>query len=139
MVCGTGTLSGIANGNGWVTIFGGSLHVDSGVYAGDYALIGNANGTRPIISPTRYFIYDNQLALDAPVSLNIYGLLFGSGSTEINIWGNGANNPYTFYAHGSSGNLSTGGDFTVAVVPAPGAIALAGLGAVAFGLRRRRS
>lgn len=139
MVCGTGTLNGVARGNGWFSIVGGNLSVASGVYAGSYNLIGNANGTNPIISPTGFFIYDNQIAPDAPSSLNIYGLLFGSGTTEINIWGTGVNKPYIFYAHGGSGNQTTTGQFTVTAIPAPGAIALAGLGVVALGFGRKRA
>ena len=138
MVCGSGTLSGVVNGNGWLTILGGNLNVASGVYAGSYNLIGNANGTSPIISPSGYFIYDNQLSPNAPATLNVYGLLFGRGATEINIWGTGANNPYTFYAHGNAGNVSTGGEFTVTAVPAPGAIALASLGVISLGIGRKR-
>ncbi|XVJ58380.1 MAG: hypothetical protein HEQ23_02870 [Tepidisphaera sp.] len=140
MVCATGRISGLMNSDGWVSILDGELEVIAGAHAGRYDLIDNPGGTSASISPAGYFIYDNQLAPGEPSSLNTYGLLFGAGGTEINIWGNGANNPYTFYARNGSAILSSDGGFTIASIPEPAGVELAGLGlGAACAVRRRVS
>jgi hypothetical protein len=138
MVCATGRISGLMNSDGWVSILDGELEVIAGAHAGRYDLIGNPGGTSASISPAGYFIYDNQLSPSSPAMLNTYGLLFGAGGTEINIWGNGANNPYTFYARNGSAILSSDGGLTIASVPAPAGVELAALGLGAVCAVRRR-
>lgn len=136
MVCATGVISGLMGQDGWVSIYAGELTVQNGAYAGSYDLIANPNGSSYAISPLGYFIYDNRVAPSAQTSMNVYGLLFGAGGLEINIWGNGDNNPYTFYARDGSTIFSRGGDFVLSSVPAPAGLALACIG-VALSLRRR--
>lgn len=138
-VCGHGTLSAITNGDGSLSVTGGQLFVTSSPAAGTYDLIPNANGRAAILSPSGFFIVDNQLFPSQNAKMNVYGLLFGNANTEVNIWGNGDNNPYTFYAHGGLvGNISDNGSFSLASVPAPGAMALMTAGCLTMGLRRRR-
>lgn len=138
-VCGHGTLSAITNGDGSLSVTGGQLLVTSSSAAGAYDLIPNANGRAAILSPSGFFIVDNQLFPNQNAKMNVYGLLFGNADAEVNIWGNGDNNPYTFYAHGGlCGNISDNGSFTLASVPAPGAMALMTAGCLTMGLRRRR-
>ena len=131
------TLNTISNGNGSLSAVTGSLIVTGGAAAGSYALFTNPAGTAPSISPSGYFQYDNQVFPSLSPVLNLNGLLFISGATEINIWGNGVGNPDTFYAHGPGGNVSESGATTL--VPAPGTAMLTagGLGLVLTRRRRR--
>ncbi len=136
-VCGSGTLSGELNGDGSLSIVSGHLDVTSSAAAGGYDLMPNSNGRAAILSPSGFFIIDNQLFPSHDAKLSWYGLLFGNGSTEVNIWGNGDGNPYTFYAHGAH-DVSDNGSFSLSSVPAPGGMALMTLGGVTLGMRRRR-
>ncbi len=93
------------------------------------------------------FGIDNALytANDAPAPPPSYltglGLLFGNPGapySEINIWGNGGNNNYSFYdstaglAPPFSYTGSTPGTFTLQLIPEPSSLVLCGLGAVAL-------
>ncbi|MEK6703949.1 MAG: PEP-CTERM sorting domain-containing protein [Planctomycetota bacterium] len=138
-VCGHGMLSAISNGDGSLSVMSGQLFVTSSSAAGSYDLIPNKNGRAAVLSPSGFFIVDNQLFPIQNTKMNVYGLLFGNGKTEVNIWGNGDGNPYTFYAHGKkSGDVSSHGSFALSSVPAPGAAVLMTAGCLTMGLRRRR-
>jgi len=146
LVMASGTLSGTALGNGSFEITSGEMYVTDGLAAGVYSLRVNPNGQAPAYSPSGYFIYDNLLAPESTDGVvTWYGLLFAGAGAEINIFREDAAGPYTFYSHGSSGNVVDYGAFSAgwAVpgalpdVPAPGGAALLCVGAVVLGRRRR--
>lgn len=130
-----GVLSGVSNGNGTCSILSGVLIVDSGAASGTYNLVAHS-GTSPFYSNSGFFIVNNQLrTATTGQSLDIYGLLFSGNNTEINIWGNGAGQGYTFYSHNSV-NMRTNGEFTFSAVPAPATLTAIGFGTIF--LRRKR-
>lgn len=134
-----GLVTAVSSGTGSFLASAGSLTVTSGGAAGSYDLFQNANGASPIISPSGFFIFDDQIVPGAGQPINWYGLLFTGGGAEINIWGNKDGQTYTFYSHGPNGNIQDIGQFTLTAVPAPGGVAmLAMAGAGLAAVRRRR-
>ncbi len=143
----SGTLSATDNGNGSYTAIAGLINVTSGgLPVGSFPLWANPNAPNAIVSPSGQFSIDNQLfPADGPGGyLDVSGLLFTDGTTEINIWGNGQNNPYSGWsaAGGNYTYASNEGSFTLTLVPVPaasltGLAGLAGLGV--FGRRRVRA
>lgn len=133
-----GLVTAVSNGTGSLRAVSGSLTVGTGGAAGNYDLFQNANGDSPIISPSGFFIFDNQVNPSAGQPINWYGLLFTGGGAEINVWGNLDHTTYTFYSHGPGGNIRDTGQFTLTAVPAPGGVALVGLAGVCVAVGRRR-
>ena len=150
-ITGSGTIDATPNGDGSYTAIAGSITFTSGPDTGTFGLFPKLLGT----SPSGAFYYDNQLTPTAATGgiLDIDGLLFINGATEINLWGNGAGIPDTFDSWTAKGGYTgeVAGTFTavatttataVAVAtPEPGTLIiwslLGGLG-MAVGCSRRR-
>ncbi len=135
---GSGTL--VTNATGFAT--SGSLVMSSGSDVGAYTLF--SGGGTPTVSPFGAFIFDNMTLGGSALALDYWGLLFVGNGLEINIWGNGAGNPFSFYSHnGSFYNVSSNAaSFTLtAATPIPAAVWLfssALMGLVGIGQRKQR-
>jgi hypothetical protein len=120
---GSGSL--VTDATGFAT--SGSLVMTSGADIGTFTLF--SGGVSPTVSPYGAFIFDNLTYNGSAIDLDWYGLLFVGNGLEINIWGNGAGNPYSFWSHnGSSYNVSSNAAaFTMtAATPIPAAVWLFG-------------
>jgi hypothetical protein len=115
-----GVLQATNNGDGTFTATSGYLVVISGPDVGEYDLFPNPNPPFPFVSPAGAFIVDDELYPGQDPLLDMYGLLFTGGGLEINIWGNGAGIPYSYYSwNGSTYNLaSNNASFALAGTPA---------------------
>jgi hypothetical protein len=160
---GYGTLNSVPDGLGddGMHAFSGSLTVTSSAGGalplGVYPLIPQGPGVT--LSPGGNFLDDNLIypANDAgsganngadgfaPISnpsyLDVFGLLFGKGGREINIWGTGGGDYAFVFAPPAYGGAFTGGTFKLAA-PEPGSLTLLGIGAaglLAAAWRRRRA
>ena len=129
----SGNLVANDNGNGLtMTCVAGDITITTGPVTGTFNLVpgGGSDGS---------FAWDN-LLYTGPATLDIYGLLFTDGSTEVNIWGNGGPNNYSawmappnwFYQGEQIGTFVISPS-----VPAPGAAAMLGVGLLASARRRR--
>jgi hypothetical protein len=131
---GTGSL--VTDTTGLAT--SGSLELTSGL-VGIYSLF--AGGPAVTNSPFGAFMYNNMTYNGASVELDVWGLLFVGNGYEINIWGNGVGNPYSFYAATSAGTYVVSSDAaSVAPVPVPAAVWLFGsafIGLVGIGKRKQ--
>jgi hypothetical protein len=145
-IAATGTLTGdlIAGGGGALEITSGTISVSNAPVSGDGSLLLNPNSSSVSTSPLGAFYYDNVLYPGQDPLLDIDGLLFAIGSstgtTEINLWGNGKGNPYSFWEF-QDGHyiLSDQGSFADPPVPEPPSLILFGVGlAGAVGLLRRK-
>jgi len=152
-IIGSGTIDATANGDGSYTATTGSITFSSGPDIGTFDLFPNPNGTSQATSPSGAFYYDNQLSpiVAAGGLLDIDGLLFTNGSTEVNLWGNGVGNPDTFDSWTANAGYGSEvvGSFTATAVttatavatPEPGTLIiwslLGGLG-MAVGCSQRR-
>src|SRR3974377_704785 len=125
---GSATLTSNAFGGGQYWATSGTLNITSGADVGTYSLI--AGGPSAFYSPSGAFIANNVLYPSNDPVLDIYGLLFGGGGLEINIWGNGPGD-YSFYSFDGSGyNVAAAGPSTVGLqaVPEPSSLLLLGNG-----------
>lgn len=131
----------------------GTLVIDNTGVAtsGTCTVIGSANmdGTYSLLagsgfSPSNQFIYDNLVNVNGSPSgsPNYFpgdGLLFTSGSLEINIFGLYNGNNYNLWGWNNGYDpTDSGGTFDLVKVPGPGALACLGMAGV-FGTRRRRA
>ncbi len=121
---GSGSLFATGNHSvaGMLTLTGTNGYAPLGVYT----LLPAGPGYT--VSPSGYWavdnlIYPNNDAFGAATSyVDNYGLLFGNGVDEINIWGNGGATNYTFGTSGPNGFWYDGGGtgtFTLTLVASP--------------------
>ena len=113
---GYGSLNTTYIGSGEFNATGGNLTVTGGADVGVYPLYPGGPGV--VTSPDGYFFYDNDLfpSMD-PVIDTVAGLLFASGSLEINFFAYGPDS-YSFYD--STGYHNTGDTFSLNVAPGGG-------------------
>lgn len=130
-----GSLTATSNGDGTFTATSGFITVTGGAVMGTWNLVTNPGGTAASLSPFAMFIFDNQLLPVADPKLTTSGLLFSDGIVEVNIWGNSPGSYSHWEAMGGGYAVSSDGQFTL--TPAPGSVALLGLGGVVAARRRR--
>lgn len=143
-ISGSGALDAVDNGDGTSTVTSGYSTIDG---IGTFTLVTNPNTPAFSFSPTGAFRYNDLLYSSQPY-LDTFGLLFENTSLkmELNIWGNGQNQPYsafTFVA-GDTWYSSENNDVTFNVnstnpVPEPSTVILLGAGLLGFAGFRRRS
>jgi hypothetical protein len=155
IVSASGILDATSNGDGTftaITVVGGSGSVVSPDYTGLITLIANPSPPSEVVSPSGFFLYDDQLLPSQNPLITNGGLLFAPSGpapfSEINIFSNGPFSPsnpnYQYYEN--NGNY-TFGTFTLTAVSAPVPLPrTAGVGFVMLGvfgglaaLRKRRS
>jgi hypothetical protein len=118
---GSGWLSGLLVSPGLYEIFAGSFTLTSGegFSVGTFTLLPNPNPPGQSVSPSGYFLFDNQVSPGTDPFVNNNGLLFTSGSVEINLFSNAGNVPeYQLYQNNGVNVL---GDVTLVPVPEPSA------------------
>jgi hypothetical protein len=135
---GSGWISGYAINPGVYEITNGSLSVTSGegLDAGVYSLLPNTTPPGQSSSPSGYFLFDNQVSPNVDPLMDNGGLLFGSGSIEMNLFSNAGNTPeYQLYENNGASVL---GDVTLMTVPEPSSLMLLPFGAGLWLLRVNR-
>lgn len=96
-ISGSGELDAVDNGDGTSTVTSGFSTIDG---IGTFTLVTNPTAPAFSLSPAGAFNYDDLLYSSQPY-LDHYGLLFANSSLqmELNIWGNGLNQPYSAYTY----------------------------------------
>jgi hypothetical protein len=115
-----GSVSVTDQGGGVWLATSGSLTITGGADVGTWSLI--AGGPGVTLSPLGRFDYDNLITPSANPALDVDGLLFGTTTEEINVWGNSANN-YSFYDATSAGygsQITATGSFSFQPAPSGG-------------------
>ncbi len=129
----------ISVGTEWATT--GTLNVTGGVDTGTYTLV--ALGPTSTIPSPGVFFADNVVYTAGNPYLDNSGLLFASDTLgtlpQINIYGNGANNLYSFWSYVNGGYNVQNDNVTLTATPIPAAIWMVGSAlAGAFGFMRRK-
>jgi PEP-CTERM motif len=137
----SGTLQASANGDGTYTATSGTITSFGSVTDnGSGVLVADAAAPAPSLSPSGFFIYDDQLLPGQNPLITNNGLEFAVGGAEINIFSNGAG-PGTYQLYNNNGN-NVLGDFalTAGAVPEPAnwALMLVGFGSMGVAMRSRR-
>jgi hypothetical protein len=142
----TGTLDAYANGDGTYTATTGTLDVlipDSlGLTASTGTLIANPTPTGEVLSPSGFFIYDDQLLPGQNPLITNGGLLFTIGGQEVNIFSNGVSpgasgGTYQFYSN--DGNFDFG-NFAMSPAPVPEPFTMGlGLAGIGIAVKRRKN
>jgi len=131
-------------GDAWLAT-AGTATVSGAYVSGLFTLTPNPDAPGAAYSPSGMFIYDNQAFPGQAPELDVDGLLFAQGGTELNLWGNGSDTPYSFYEWpGPNGYFAVTGTFADGLdpsVPEPMSAALfaAGVAGLAAARLRRRS
>jgi hypothetical protein len=110
---GSGSLLASANGDGTFTALSGTGVVHSADFFGSINLVADPVAPGNAISHSHYFFYDDQLHPGQNPLLTVGGLLFTTNSNtplEVNIFGNGASHPYSYYENNGT---NTKGTFTL--------------------------
>ena len=128
---GANVASGVIDVAGGLAI-SGTLNVTAGAASGSWLLLPGAGSDGS-------FSWDNAVNPASDPFLTSGGLLFGNGTSEVNLWGTGPGT-YDFYGNigGNWNPVSDRGVATIAPVPEPAAYgAIAGLGLLGFARWRR--
>lgn len=148
---GSGWISGTPDGGGVYTATGGSFEITGNPAFSQlpYSLIPNPSAPNAALSPSGFFIYDNQVLTGQNPFLSNPGLLFGGSGdgVEINLFSNGPSSPIpvgTYQLYQNNGeNLF--GEATITAVPEATTMIAGALLLLPFGastlriLRRNRS
>ena len=137
---GSGWVSGFLISSGTYEIFDGSFTITSGdgFTAGTYTLFPNPNPPGQSLSPSGYFLFDNQVSPDTDPFVNNNGFLFTSGTIEINLFSNAGSIPeYQLYQNNGANVM---GGATIVPVPEPSVrMLLMPFGVVLWMLRMKRT
>jgi hypothetical protein len=116
---GSGLVSGSLISPGVYEIVSGSFTFTSsdGLDGGTYALLPNPNPPNQSRSPSGFFVFDNVVSPAVDPFVNNNGLLFGSGSVEINLFSNAGNTPE--YQLLENTEATVVGDASIVAVPEP--------------------
>jgi hypothetical protein len=124
-----GTYPLLSAGPGVTTSPNGGFVVDNLIYPANDAGSGANNGA------------DGFPPISSPSYLDVFGLLFGKGGAEINIYGNGGGDYAFLFENPGLGGAFAGGTFTLATLE-PTGLTLLGVGAaglIGAAWRRRRA
>ncbi|MGA2030497.1 MAG: PEP-CTERM sorting domain-containing protein [Verrucomicrobiota bacterium] len=138
---GSGWVSGDLISTGIYEATNGSFTIDSGgaLDAGTYSLLPDTTPPGESTSPSGYFYFDNQVSLDTDPFLDNGGLLFGSGSTEINLFSNAGDVPeYQLYENTGANVPGDATIDTIVPVPEPSTVMLVLLFMATLRLLRRK-
>jgi hypothetical protein len=116
---GNGLISGSLISPGVYEIVSGSFTFTSsdGLDGGTYALLPNPNPPNPSHSPSGDLLFDNLVSPAADPIVSNNGLLFGSGSVEINLYSNAGHTPE--YQLFENNGVSVGGEASIVAAPEP--------------------
>ncbi len=138
---GSVNVSGTQSSSGTFDITSGTDTVTGGSgLVGVFTLFQNASYPTAVNSPSGYFTYDNLLTSDLNPFVDSSGLLFISGSSEVNVYSNGPDS-YTHYdSTGFNDSITVSAlkiDQGVTEIPEAATLTLFGTALLCFGLVRR--
>jgi hypothetical protein len=137
---GSGLVSGSVISPGVYEIVSGSFTFTSsdGLDGGTYSLLPNPNPPNQSHSPTGYFLFDDLVSPADDPFLSSNGLVFGSGSVEINLFSKAGNTPE--YQLFENSGYTVVGDASIVAAPEPSPLMfILPFGAALWFLRLKRA